>query len=197
MKFLASPLSAAVLALLLYLGTSAAILKKVEFKFPKKAGETAKALLVWDASTPELDQMVSELKKEKEGIDQRQKDLDDLEQRLAQKWREVNQATQMVSQLQKELEASLVRVREDEAQNLKKLAKVYSAMSPEGAAAIFKGMEDEQVVKVLVFMKDAESGPIMETFAKLGSEESKRAALISEKLRLATQRRAVGAAPTT
>jgi flagellar motility protein MotE (MotC chaperone) len=56
-------------------------------------------------------------------------------------------------------------------------------MSPEGAAAILKQMEDEQILKFMVFMKDAETGPLLENLAKLGESDAKRAATLTEKLR--------------
>jgi flagellar motility protein MotE (MotC chaperone) len=76
-----------------------------------------------------------------------------------------------------------VRIPEEETANLKKLGKTYATMSPEGAATIFKQMEDDQVVKILVFMKEGETAPVLESFARLGETEAKRAAVISERLR--------------
>ena len=94
--------------------------------------------------------------------------------------------TQTVSRLQQDFDQQAVRVRETETVNLKKLAKIYSAMSPEGATTILKELPDDQVVKIFLFMKDIETAPILELLAKQGSSEAKRAASISERLRLAT-----------
>jgi hypothetical protein len=63
-------------------------------------------------------------------------------------------------------------------------------MTPEGAALIMKQMEDDQIVKFMVFMKDGETAPLLESFAKLGDTEAKRAAAISERLRTAIYRSA-------
>ena len=46
-------------------------------------------------------------------------------------------------------------------------------------------MEDDQIVKFMVFMKEGETAPLLESFAKLGPAEAKRAAAISERLRTA------------
>jgi len=83
------------------------------------------------------------------------------------------------------MDRSITRIREDEVTNLKKLAKMYAAMSPEGAAKILKEMDDDRVVKILVIMKEAESAPLLETLAKENSVQAKRAAGISESIRLA------------
>ena len=71
------------------------------------------------------------------------------------------------------------------APNLKKLAKVYANMTPEGAAAIMKQMEDDQIAKFMVFMKEGETAPLLEGLSKMGEPEAKRAAAISERLRTA------------
>ena len=68
--------------------------------------------------------------------------------------------------------------------NLKKLGKTYSGMEPEGAAAIFKQMDDAAIVKILVFMKEQETGPILAALSKMGETEAKRAGDLTEKLRL-------------
>jgi hypothetical protein len=60
-------------------------------------------------------------------------------------------------------------------------------MTPEGAAVILKQMEDDQIVKILLFMKDTETAPLLESFAKLSEVEAKRAALVSERLRTASK----------
>jgi len=101
---------------------------------------------------------------------------------------EINQVTQTVHQLQMQFDASVVRVREEEIANLKKLAKIHAAMSPEGAALILKEMTDDQIVKILVFMKDDDAAPILETMAKLGKDDSRRVAGLSERIRLAAFR---------
>ena len=137
----------------------------------------------WDFINPELDRLVSELAKEKETLAGREKQLNELASRLEAERQEINIVTQAVYRMQTEFDRNVVRVREEEMANLKKLAKVYAAMSPEGAAAILKQMEDEQILKFMVFMKDAETGPVLEGLAKLSEADAKRAATLTDKLR--------------
>ena len=111
--------------------------------------------------------------------------LDELQRRLNAERQEICVVTQTVSRLQAELDTTITRVSEAEGVNVKKLAKVYATMSPEGAARILKEMEDEQAVKILALMKEAESAPIIESLAQGKQAEAKRAALISNRLRLA------------
>ncbi|MEO8427913.1 MAG: hypothetical protein ABI651_12460 [Verrucomicrobiota bacterium] len=139
-------------------------------------------------SYPEVEQMIAEMKKEKVALADREQKLRQLEDRLLTERAEINQVTQTVHQLQKQFDASVVRVRDEETANLKKLAKIHKEMTPEGAALILKEMTDDQIVKILVFMKEGDAAPILETMAKLGKDEPKRVAGISERLRLAAFR---------
>ena len=75
------------------------------------------------------------------------------------------------------------RVKEEEAPNLKKLARLYSTMSIEGASAILRELDDAVVVKVMSFMKEDQSAPLLEAMAREGETQAKRAANIAEALR--------------
>jgi len=138
----------------------------------------------WNFHNPEIDQLISELKDEREALRLRAGQLDELEARLSTERQEIGLVTQTVYRLRKELDATVTRVSEEEAFNLKKLAKVYATMSPAGAARILKEMDDEQVVKILALMKEGESAPILEGFGQGEKQEAKRAAILSNRLRL-------------
>lgn len=140
----------------------------------------------WNFWNPEVDQLIADLRMQKQNMASREQELNDLAARLEVERQEISVITQTVARLQQDFDQQVVRVRETETTNLKKLAKIYSAMSPEGATTILKEMPDEQVVKILMFMKDIETAPILELLAKQGQGEAKRAALITERLRLAT-----------
>ena len=138
----------------------------------------------WKFQNPELNQLLSELKDEREAQRVRAAQLDELEARLSTERQEICVVTQTVYRLRKELDATVSRVGDEEAVNLKKLAKVYATMSPAGSARILKAMDDEQIVKILALMKEAESAPILEGIGQGDEKDIKRAALISNRLRL-------------
>ena len=146
----------------------------------------------WEFSNPEVGRLIAELKKEKENLGSRAKQLDELEARLAAERAEINVVTQAVHQMQVEFDRNLLRVQGEEQANLKRLAKTYATMSPEGAARIFKEMEEAQVVKIMIFMKEKETAAILESLAQLGEAEVKRVALISERLRTVLVREPTG-----
>ncbi len=143
----------------------------------------------WEFSNPELDQLMAELKKEKATLAERQKQLDELAARLEAERSEIYTATQAVHQIQVDLDRSFIRVADEETANLKKLARMYAAMSPDGAAGILKQLDEASVVKIMLYMKEDESAPVLETLSKLGDAEAKLVAGISERLRVAVFRK--------
>lgn len=190
MRKLQSPLVAFILGVFIYLATTAAV-----WKFPKppaadsdEAGEHQEQVAEgpsWTFKNPEIEQLITELKTEKEAIAIRQQQLDELAKRLQNERMELNQVTQKVFLMQKEFDKNVVKVKEAEVVNLKKLAKGYALMDPSAAANILKSLDDEHFVKILLFMKEAESAPILEALSKQGEEETKKAGKITDKLRTA------------
>ena len=138
----------------------------------------------WTFQNPELSQLMTELKDEREALATRARQLNELEARLSAERQEMCTVTQTVYRLRGEFDGLVTRVTDEEATNLKKLARVYAAMNPEGASRILKEMEDEQVVKILALMKEAESAPILESLGQGSRGDAKRTALISNRLRL-------------
>jgi flagellar motility protein MotE (MotC chaperone) len=138
----------------------------------------------WDFNNPEADLLISELKIEKKSLDQRGQQLDDLERRLHTERAEVGQVIQSVRQLQADFDKAVLRVKEEETGNLKKLAKVYAAMTPETAASVLEQLDNEAIVKIMLFLKDGDTAAILEAMAKKGDVEARRTAQISEQIRL-------------
>jgi flagellar motility protein MotE (MotC chaperone) len=188
MRFLQSKWAVVLIGVTCYLLTTVCLWRWPEPPAAPAAPAQAKEVPSWDFKNPEMDQLVAELKAEKEAVAQRTKLLDDLAVRLQTERLELIAITQQVERLQKEFDRNVVRVREEEAANLKKLAKIYAAMTPEGAGTILKEMTDDAIVKILLFMKDSETAPLLESLAKPADANAKRAAQISERLRMSTSR---------
>jgi flagellar motility protein MotE (MotC chaperone) len=137
----------------------------------------------WSFFNPELEQLITELNKEKAALAARESQLKQWESRLQTERQEINSITQAVHQLQQEFDKNVVRVRDEESPNLKRLARTYTAMEPESAVAIFRQMEDPTLVKILLCMKDTDTAPILAALAKTGEADAKRTAALSERLR--------------
>jgi flagellar motility protein MotE (MotC chaperone) len=190
MRLLQSPWIAVVLGILLYFGTTAWVLRPDRLLTEHLAGELATPEEPlrplepsWAFKNPEVDQLIAELRQEREAVKVRAQELQELETRLAVERAELSTITQQVFRLQQQLDADFASIREDEAGNLKRLAKVYASMSPEGAAKILLEFDDDQVVKVFALMKEPESAPILELMAKEDQNAARRVALISDRLR--------------
>ncbi len=191
MKHLQSPLFAAILGGLLFLLTSAFLTTKGISALPH--GDTVarvhhEALITgpsWDFFNPEMDQIVADLKAERAAVALKEKQLQELAARLNVERAELDGELKKVTMLQQKVDREVFRIKEDEAGNLKKLSKMYGLMEPAGAARIFRELDDVVVVKILTLMKEPETAVILESFARLGDAETKRAAAISEHLRAA------------
>lgn len=185
MNFLQAPLTAMVLGGLSFLLTMFALIEKplkIAAKPPPPTEEERNDGF-WERHDPEVDQLLKEIKSEKESLAKRATELRDLETRLAAERAEINQITQRVAQLQFEFDQNIIRVKEEEVPNLKKLARMYTAMSPEGASAIMRELDDMVVVKLMTFMKEDQSAPLLDAMALQGEAQAKRAATIAEALR--------------
>jgi flagellar motility protein MotE (MotC chaperone) len=139
----------------------------------------------WSFDTVEIDSLVKELREEREMLKKREKDLNELAERIRSERNELTQLTQAVHRMQQDFDKSVSRVSEEEMTNLKKLAKTYSGMDPDETSKIFKQMDDSSIVKIMVFMKDTETAPILSSLARGGEADAKRAADLTDKLRVA------------
>ena len=193
LKKLNSPWVGSIIGLICYLTVTAVTWNAATTKIVAAQQEAAAAAEPvsprstdsWLMSNVEIEALVKELKDERDALNKREKDLDELKKRLDSERIELKQLTDGVQKMQREFDQSVSRVTEEEAGNLKKLAKTYTAVEPEAVAPIFKQMDDTSIVKIMVFMKEQESGPILTALAKGGETEAKRAADLTEKLRLA------------
>lgn len=203
MKFLTSSWLVILLGSVTYLGTTAVLVIKAKDDIVPKPvvkaegdahGEEAKPIAVvrgpsWEFVNPDLDEMIAELKQQKADLEVEKKSLREFSDRIQTERQELIQMTQQVHRIQKEIEAAIIRVRDEETPNLKRLAKTYSEMTPEGAATVMKGLDDISLVKVLLIMKETSAAPILEDIAKKSDADAKRMALVSERLRLAQMNR--------
>lgn len=201
MKLLQSTWVVALLGCVAFLATMFALFPKTgQLKPPPRAAvhesePVDKQAFSLEGQNPEVDSLITELRAGRSELAEREKQLKELEERLRNERVEINQATQRVYELQKQMnqsvldfEKSIVRVKEEETANLKKLAKMYASMSPETAIPILKEMTDEQLVKLLAFMKEAEVIAIMENLAKGGKDDIKRIVQLTEKMRVTVSR---------
>ena len=172
---------------LLFFGTTAAVLNPAKFQdaivVPVETAKSVSSEPSWKFRNPEMEQWIEEIKREKEALDTREQQLKDLETRLNAERQEISAVTQTVSQLQTDFDKNVVRLSAQDSDNLKRQAKLISAMSPEGAAATLNEMTDDDVVRILFTMKADDASLVLDTLSKAGKAQAKRAANIIERMR--------------
>ncbi|HZR19051.1 MAG TPA: hypothetical protein VFE51_17320 [Verrucomicrobiae bacterium] len=186
-RFLKSSWAVVLIGGLLYLATTAALLRPGQIEVPTPELEPSPAAdgeASWNFRNPELEQWVEEIKHEKEALAQRAQQLQELQKRLEAERQEILAVTQAVHQLQTDFDAHVVRLKSQEMDNLKRQVKIIASMSPEGAAAMLNEMPENQTVSVLYLLKADVASVILDTLSKMGKTEAKRAAELTEKMRL-------------
>jgi flagellar motility protein MotE (MotC chaperone) len=186
-RLLKSHWTVALLGGLLYLAVTAALLRPGRFELPTLSAEAASFASnepSWNFRNPEFEQWVSELKHEREALAQRSQQLQELEKRLAAERQEILSVTQAVHQLQMDFDKNVVRIKEQELENLKHQTKIIASMSPEGAAGMLNEMPEDQTVGLLFMLKPDAASLILDTLSKMGKPEAKRAADLTQRLRL-------------
>lgn len=159
-------------------------------------------LLSFDPLNPEVEQLMEELRAKKVDLDKREAQLAELATRLQSEREQMDAVTQKVYLIQQRFDSSLLKIREAENANLKKLAKTYLSMTPDSASQSFKSMDDDLVAKILRNMKETDAAAYLDALAKLGPDGSKRTTRIVERMRVAVPESAVpgatnSAAPKT
>jgi flagellar motility protein MotE (MotC chaperone) len=155
----------------------------------KAAEEAAPPPQLWSFKTNAVDELIAELKKEREAIIEEQKDLAAMSSQVTAERQEVEKVKNEIIRLRSELEARIVEIADSEKENLKNLGQTYTAMLPAGAAVILRELDEDAAVKILAQMKAKNAALVLGEMARIVDKNSdeppaRRAARISDKLRL-------------
>src|SRR5580698_2189985 len=141
----------------------------------------------WDFWTIEIENLSTDLKEERARL-RKQADLQDQRAaRLASEEKELAGVRADIEALRAQIAQNVTEVSADEAKNIRTLAQTYTNLTPKGAVAIFKELDDVTAVKILSQMKPDVVGAIFEEMSRStdgDSQLARRAAVLSEKLRL-------------
>jgi flagellar motility protein MotE (MotC chaperone) len=141
----------------------------------------------WNFWTIEIENLSSELKDERLRLRSQAEALEQRGARLAAEERELAKVRAELERMRREIADQVVEMAADELKNVRSLATTYANLTPRGAVAIFREMDDVTVAKILAVMKPDVVGPIFEEMSRAtGPDQSlaRRAALLSERLRL-------------
>jgi flagellar motility protein MotE (MotC chaperone) len=185
-RILQSSWMVALIGAVLFLGCTSAFLPSRGYWVSPLSLAADKASVIgpsWEFRNPDLDKMLEDVKQQRAQLDQREKELQEMETRLSAERTELITVTQTVARLQKVYDDNVVRFKEAEVTNLKWLAKSHAAMSPDGSANILKELSDDEITRILVLMKADQAGHILESLGRAGKDEARRAAALSDRLR--------------
>ncbi|MEA3212874.1 MAG: hypothetical protein QOE70_5931 [Chthoniobacter sp.] len=141
----------------------------------------------WVFWTDEINHLASNLKEEREALDDREKELVQFEKRLVGEREELRKVRTELDGMRREVTDNIPKIEASEKQNVKNLAKTYAAMKPKDAVAVMRELDDSSIVKILASMKADVVGTIFQEMAKAIDSDgtlAMRAARISEQLRL-------------
>ena len=193
MKMLTSGWGLAFIAMLLNIVTTLALLLPAIGALQDPAIETVEktsmAARMWGFKTEAVDELIKELKSEREKLETDQKGVLAVQSQNAAEREELEKVRTEIQAMRTEIDQQVVEIQERELKNLKTLAQTYSAMNPSAVVAIFRELEENMAVKILSFMKADRVGPILGEMSKAsdavsGETMAKRAARITDKLRL-------------
>jgi len=142
-----------------------------------------------------MENVASELKEERARVSQQADQLAQREGRLAAERQELEKVRAQIESLRLEVSTKVIEIQGNELKNLRTLAQTYTSLTPRAAVAIFREMDDGTVVKILALMKSESVAPILEEMARASTADpsfSRRAAALSEKLRLMQVARPAG-----
>ena len=192
-RIIEAPWLTVLLGTLLYLATTFAILHGTHFAMPvpeEKQDVSADNDPSWRFHNPEFNQWVSQIKTEKQLLDEKAEQLNELEMRLNSERQEIMAVTQTVYQLQSDFDKNVIRFTTEQVTDAKHQSKVVANMSPDGAAKMMSEMPDEQTLPILFALKNDQSGAILDAMSQMGPGAAARAA------KLTMQMRKVLSAPT-
>lgn len=151
----------------------------------------------WDFWTVEIDNLAAELKDEKARLKQQSEQLELRAARLGSEQQELAKVRAELEAMRREIDERTVQIGTDEAKNLRTLSQTYANLTPKAAVVIITEMDDTTVVKILSLMKPDIVAAIFEEMSRgtgaEGAKLARRAAILSEKLRLLRAAKAAAA----
>lgn len=167
--------------------TAVTIMGLMLYKNNKDKQQVQQQATVEDSSMYlEYSSMLDELKTQKEALSQKEQVLTRQADRIKRLENELRTARTKLEKLQEETAVNITEMEESEKRNLRKLAKVYSAMDPDQAAPILARLDDDTIANILIRMKERQAAKLLGSFGAQNAESKQRAALISKKIRTMT-----------
>ncbi|NMM46308.1 hypothetical protein HH303_17590 [Rhodospirillaceae bacterium KN72] len=111
---------------------------------------------------PEEIRLANSLAKRREALDQREKELEQREAMLSVVETRIAETQRNLESIRQEIENLVARYEQKEDEESERLQRVFAAMKPKKAAAIFNTMELDTILSVIRGMSDRKLAPILE-----------------------------------
>jgi flagellar motility protein MotE (MotC chaperone) len=128
------------------------------------AAETARPKAPPHFSAAEVE-VLQELAKRRDTLDQRQADQDRRELTLKAAEQRIDGKIAQLKDLQTRIDAQIAKSEAADDERIKSLVHIYENMKPKDAATIFEGMELPSLLQLLTRMKDLKTAPILAAMA--------------------------------
>jgi flagellar motility protein MotE (MotC chaperone) len=106
-------------------------------------------------------ELLQQLSKRREKLDQRAQTLDRRENLVKAAEKRLDQKVGEMERLRAEIEDLLVKYDEQESQQLARLVNIYEKMKPKDAAKIFEDLDQDVLLKVVERMNERKTAPIL------------------------------------
>lgn len=141
--------------------------------------------VVWNFEVVGVEEIRTELEKEREQIESERQQLESLRVQIEQERAEMMSLRQEIDELRETVRKEFAQIEVSEEANLKSLARIYSEMKPAAIVKLFRDMDEELVVKILAMMPAENAAGVLEEMTKNEEDTQtiERAAEITDELR--------------
>lgn len=115
----------------------------------------------WRFQVNNLEDLQLQLEAREADLDSREQSLELLRAHIQTEREELVSMRDSLNQLRRSIEQDFITIEEDERANLRRLASIYSEVSPAAAVKVFEGLDDETVVKILSLMPTESSARVL------------------------------------
>jgi len=156
-----------------------------EAKKQSELAEMSDGYLEWNFEVVGVEEIRSELEKERERVAAERAALETLRVRIEQERAEMVSLREEIDSLREQVRKEFTQIEASEEANLKYLARIYTEMKPTPAIRLFQDMDKELVVKIMAMMPPENVASILEEMSEDERDERliRQAAEITDKLR--------------
>ncbi|MCH8473738.1 MAG: hypothetical protein LAT55_00740 [Opitutales bacterium] len=138
----------------------------------------------WNFEANKLEDLQLKLDARQADLDAREESLELLRAQIQTEHNELISLRESLDDMRRSMEQDFITIEEDERTNLRRLASIYSEVSPAAAVKVFNGLDDETIVKILSLMPTESSARVLGVMGDSNDQQIlERAARLTSDLR--------------